>query len=93
MLSLPSISLEYIHIPVSGATAGMPVEIAVIPSTAEEPDETDWTPADAWDGTTAKILVGPDGTIDLDNGTYQVWVRVTATPEIPVIRSGLLEIT
>lgn len=92
MLSLPSISLEYIHIPVGGATASQTVEIAVIDSGVEEPAEADWNPADVWDGTTAKLLVGPSGTIELPDGTYQVWVRVTATPEIPVIRSGLLEI-
>lgn len=93
MLSIPSISLEYIHIPVGGATVSNTVEIAVIDSGVEEPAEADWKPADVWDGSTAKLLVGPAGTIELADGTYQVWVRVTAPPEKPVVRSGLLEIT
>lgn len=93
VLSIPSVSLEYLHVPVGGATAGMPVELAVIDAGAEEPEEVDWVPADVWDGTTAKLLVGPAGTLELADGTYQVWVRVTAPPEKPVVRSGLLEIT
>ena len=93
MLSLPSISLEYIHIPVGGATVSNTVEIAVIDSGAEEPAEADWQPADVWDGSTAKLLLGPAGTLELANGTYQVWVRVTAPPEKPAMRAGLLAIT
>ena len=93
MLVIPSVSLEYLHVPVAGATGAQPVELAVIDSGVEEPAEDDWMPADEWDGTTAKLLIGPDGTLELEDGTYRVWVRVTATPEIPVIRSGLLRIT
>jgi hypothetical protein len=93
VLIVPSVSREYLHVPVSGATADEPVELAVIDEGAEEPAEGDWMPADVWDGTTAKLLIGPGGTLDLVDGTYRVWVRVTALPEVPVIRSGLLRIT
>lgn len=93
MLVVPSVSLEYLHIPVTGATGAQPVELAVIDAGTEEPAAGDWMPADAWDGTTAKLLIGPGGTLELTDGTYRVWVRVTASPEVPVIRSGLLRIT
>ena len=93
MLTIPSISREYIHIPIGGGSMSTPVEIAVIDDDTEEPTEADWHNADVWDGTTAKLLIGPGGTLELDDGVYRVWVRVTATPEIPVIRSGLLEVT
>lgn len=93
MLLIPSVSKEYVHVPVTGATVSDPVELAVIDYTAEEPTTDDWQPADAWDGTTAKLLIGPGGTAELANGTYRIWVRVTATPEVPVIRAGLLRIT
>ncbi|TYK45177.1 hypothetical protein [Actinomadura decatromicini] len=93
MLIIPSTSREYIHVPVSGATADQPVELAVVDIGAEEPAEDDWVPADVWDGSTAKLLIGPGGTLLLADGAYRVWVRVTAEPEIPVLRSGLLRIT
>ncbi|TDD97617.1 hypothetical protein [Actinomadura rubrisoli] len=93
MLSIPSTSKEYLHIPVTGGTLSTPVDIAVIAATAEEPTSGDWKPADVWDGAVAKLLIGPGGTVPLADGVYRVWVRVTATPEIPVLRSGLLEIT
>lgn len=92
MLVIPSTSREYLHVPVSGATADQPVELAVVDIGAEEPAEDDWTPADVWDGTVAKVLIGPGGTLELEDGTFRVWVRVTADPEIPVIRGGLLRI-
>lgn len=92
MLTIPSVSREYIHVPVTGGSLSTPVELAVIPSTQEEPASGDWRTA-VWDGTTAKLLIGPGGTLTLADGIYRVWVRVTATPEIPVLRSGLLEIT
>jgi hypothetical protein len=37
----------------------------------------------------AKCLVGPSGTM-LAAGTYTVWVKITADPEIPVRQSGTL---
>lgn len=92
MLRIPSTSKQYIGIPVSGANNTMPVEIAIIAATAEEPAAGDWKTA-VWDGSSAKILIGPGTSLALADGTYRAWVRVTATPEIPVIRSGRLQIT
>ena len=91
MLRIPGISREYLHVPVSGGSLSTPVEIALVAS-GTTPATGDWTDADAWDGTIAKLLIGPGGTVELAAGTYRVWVRVTATPEIPVIESGLVRI-
>lgn len=92
MLRIPSTSKEYLHVPVTGAEGSMPVEIAVVASTLEEPASGDWKAA-VWDGTDAKVLIGPGTSLVLANGLYRAWVRVTASPEMPVIRAGLLKIT
>lgn len=89
-MKVPSISREYLHVPVTGATGSMPVEIAVVARTAEPVDE-DWQAA-LWDGSDAKLLIGPGTDLALAAGFYSVWVRVTAAPELPVLRSGLLQI-
>ena len=41
----------------------------------------------------ARCLVGPGGTVALAAGTYEVWVKITDSPEIPVLRSGTLVVT
>ena len=94
MLSIPSTSVQYVHVPITGTDldGGEPVAMAVIATTAEEPATGDWKTAN-WDAGSARILIGPGTDLQLADGIYRVWVRVTASPEIPVIRSGLLRIT
>lgn len=42
----------------------------------------------------AECLVGPaSGGTALSLGTYQVWIQVTAAPEVPVLQPCLLTIT
>jgi hypothetical protein len=41
----------------------------------------------------ARCLVGPGGTVLLTAGLYTVWVRITDSPEVPVLSSGYLRIT
>ena len=42
----------------------------------------------------AEVLVGPDaGTIDLAPGRYDIWVKITAPPSVPVFKAGTLVIT
>lgn len=53
------------------------------------PAAPDWHAA-AWEtaGTGvyyARLLVGPTGGLVLAAGTYRMWVRVTDSPEVPVI--------
>lgn len=40
----------------------------------------------------AYVLVGP-GHLVLDPGQWDVWVRYTATPEVPVVNAGSFYIT
>jgi hypothetical protein len=94
VLVIPSISKEYLSVPVAGTNLDgtEPVELAVIPVSTEEPADDDWHTA-AWVSGEARVLIGPGTALDLANGTYRVWVRLTASPEIPVIRAGSLKIT
>lgn len=38
----------------------------------------------------ARCLVGPTGTVTLAAGTYSVWVKITDSPEIPVLEVDTL---
>ena len=52
-----------------------------------------WGPDDGapW---TARILVGPVGGVTaLGVGSYQVWVKVSASPETPVLWSGPMQVS
>jgi hypothetical protein len=40
----------------------------------------------------ARCLVGPAGSITLPIGYYDVYVKVTDSPEVPVLLSGTLEV-
>jgi hypothetical protein len=41
----------------------------------------------------AQCLVGPNGGVTLTQGLWQVWVKVTDNPEIPVLQDVFLNIT
>lgn len=84
--TVPASSTEYLHIPVTDGSAGIPGEIAVIAS-CNEPVEADWKSA-TWDDGSYKLLLGPDGDLTLTAGTYTAWVRLDAAPENVVRRSG-----
>ncbi|MFI6496896.1 hypothetical protein [Nonomuraea typhae] len=91
MLQIPSLSTEYVHAPIDGPAnmTGFTVEMAILPE-GQDPAGGDWKSAQ-WDGTDAIVMVGPSATIPLTKGvTYEVWVRITATPEIPVLRPGFV---
>lgn len=53
--------------------------------------------AATWQSTTtpyiALCLVGPGGTTTLTQGQYNVWIKITASPEIPVKWCGILQVT
>lgn len=92
MLRIPSVSVQYLTVPVTGTDLTGDVEIAIIPTGVEEPAEDDWAAA-AWDASRAKILIGPGTAMELPDGLYRIWVRVSAAPEKPVLPSSLLQIT
>ncbi|MEU8040884.1 hypothetical protein [Streptosporangium sp. NPDC049078] len=92
-ITIPAISKEYVKAGVGGS-ADLPdflVHMALLPA-GQDPGPDDWLPAE-WiveDGATkAMILVGPSTQLPLTKGIlYQVWVRITAAPEIPVLQPG-----
>ena len=46
---------------------------------------------DTWTGVALSPVVGA-GSLDLDPGKYSVYVKVTASPEIPVIPAGRVQV-
>jgi hypothetical protein len=77
-----------------------PVEFAF---TAEggPTDETTWYDG-SWeikDSTSAhpkyfaKCLVGPSGEVELSTGSYEIWVKITDNPEIPIEYAGIIEVS
>ncbi|MBB5081363.1 hypothetical protein [Nonomuraea endophytica] len=92
---ISSLSLEYVRVFVKHARGTEPVEIAFT-TPGVEPGPADWKTA-SWAetknrGAIAHILVGPNGTVTLADGTYQVWVRTVRQDERPVLPSGLIPI-
>lgn len=97
---------EYVRIPVKAKEAGAVVNPTVLPVAMAFTDGSDpgslTTAVWETDATTepdtyfARILVGGTGsgaTIELVRGTYTGWVKITSSPEIPVIRvENLLEV-
>lgn len=97
MEPMSSLSREWIPYFVRGASGTEPVELAFT-APGVEPAETDWKPAE-WKpgsatgcGAIARILLGPGGTVALPDGTYQAWVRITDSVELPVLPAGLVTI-
>ena len=93
---IPASSTEYLHIPVT-APAGvdptsMPVRIAVV-AHRTNPAAEEWRIA-SWDGTTARLLVGPDTDTILTAGDYKVWISIDPPgAEFIVRRAGILTVT
>jgi hypothetical protein len=105
MLTISTASLEYVLIPVaaraSGASVdptGDTVQMAIL-STEDAPVSGDFKTA-SWetDATTtpdtyyARCLVGTGGAIVLAAGLYQVWVKITDSPEAPVKPAGRMRV-
>lgn len=92
--SIPSISVEYVKVPITGPTGvdldELGVELAIVPQ-GQEPTSGEWEDG-VWIGTHAAVLIGP-GQLELVEGRYSVWVRITSSPEIPVLLSGSIYIT
>jgi hypothetical protein len=100
-MKVSSLSKEYIAVEVedllSGADpTGNSVAFAFM-SSSTEPSSGDFS-AGSWrtgsDGKYyAQALIGPGGTHVLTNGTYYIWVKLTASPEIPIRNVGKIVIT
>jgi len=97
-------SLEFVRLHIAATDSGNPtdptldlVTIAFVRSM--QPASGDFVAA-SWetDASTpitryyARCLVGPGGAIELAPGTYQVFVKIVADPELPILHAGLLRV-
>lgn len=90
----PSITLRYYSVEISADVTldAQPVWFAFMPidektGESDEPGVDDWEPA-TWIGPAAtkrvaRLNLGPDGDVTLENGLYAVWYWVDGSPEIP----------
>jgi hypothetical protein len=106
-LSLSRLATEYYKVPVSAEKSGVSydptsdvVQFAFLPQATQVPQAADWV-AGSWETAagnplypySARCLIGPSGVITLGTGIYVAWVKITDNPEIPVTRTGYLQIT
>jgi hypothetical protein len=99
-VTLSSLSLEFIKVPVSVVLNGVAYDPHSDPVALSFPlrgaAPTVWT-AGSWEsdgagGWQARILVGPGGVLQLAPGTYDCWIRVTDSPEQPIRKAGIVEV-
>jgi hypothetical protein len=105
MLTISTASREYVRAKVSAKASGTvvnptgdTVEIAFL-ATEDAPSSGDWKTA-SWDTDTttdpdtyyAQCLVGTGGAVVLTAGVYNMYVRITDSPEVPVKRSGIVKV-
>ena len=103
-ISISHLSLQYVAVPVkatalSGASKNPtadPVFMAFMPQATQVPQNADWQAAiwatrssDILNPYAAACLVGPGGTITLAIGTYIIYVKITDSPEVPVLQASL----
>ncbi len=95
------LSKEYRSWPVTATEAGVPVDPTDDPvylafaADADPPAGDDFVAAE-WEtiggAHFARVLIGP-GALELAAGAYRVWVKVTDSPEIPVLPIDTLSVT
>lgn len=95
MVRISSLSLEYLRVPVKAAVDPINDLVEFAFTDGPEPGDADWANG-GWEDTgppyEARILVGPDGDVELDEGLWTTWLRISHDPERPVIMAGLVEI-
>ena len=106
-IGMSQLATMYVFVPfavtksgVSYNPTGDTVQFAFMPTATQVPQVSDWVTG-GWDTDTtsilypysAKVLVGPGGTITLGIGTYVMYTKVTDNPEIPVLITGQLAIS
>lgn len=99
-ISQSALSLQYVSVLLT-ATGGSPITDAVQMAFTRtgNPADGDWNAASWADQgnlpatqAIAQCLVGPGGTLTLPVGTYKIWIKVTDSPEVPVLPAGTLSI-
>jgi hypothetical protein len=106
MLAQSVLSLKYVAVPVFAKASGLAVNPTTdtvqmaFPAPDVDPVSGDWKTA-SWETDAsatptvyyARCLVGPGGTVALALGTFDIWIKITDSPEIPAERVGNLQIT
>ena len=99
MLVIPAVSVEYLHIPVTSDVTldAQPVSLAFTATAVRLDDAVMWNDAE-WAGDpgtsrTCRLLTGPGAAAAPGPGIWNVWVKVTSSPEIPVRHAGQIKIT
>lgn len=96
---IPATTTEFVHVSVTPPAGvditGTTPKLAFLPVTnRNNPEAGDWHTGD-WDGTDARLLVGPDGgALTLARGDYRVYVSFDPPGSENIVRlSGYLGIT
>lgn len=102
VVSVPSVSREYIRVPITAigtdvaTLIALPVKFAFMNTRSAEPITNDFVNG-SWEPNQfpaqARCLIGPGGAKVLTSGTYYVWVEVVGAVEQPMRQVGTLIIT
>ena len=106
-LGMSHLATMYYLVPVAATKSGViynptgdTVQFAFMPTPTQVPMTADWV-SGSWSTNSASVLypysaqclIGPSGTTTLGIGTYQVYVKITDSPEIPVQIVGQLQVS
>jgi len=101
MLEISTASLQYVKVPILATKGGVSFDpsgdtVQMAFGTSEHIGESPtWCTAsweDAASGHLARCLVGTGGAATLTAGTYWVFVKVTDSPEAPVVMAGPIRV-
>lgn len=107
VIGMNHLSTQYVLVPVAATKAGVSynptgdtVQFSFMPQATQVPGNSDWV-SGSWQTDTSSILypylaqclVGPSGTITLGLGSYYMYVKISDSPEVPVLLAGQLQIT
>lgn len=85
-------SQKDVFVDLTEGAALLPCEITAIPTGSRlVPADATWWPAETENDTTIRVLIGPTANA-LQPGVYDLYVRITDTPRVPIEYSGLLTI-
>lgn len=98
---ISSLSLERVKVPVTATVNGAAYNptggtvVMAFKRPKDTPAAGDWRTA-SWETISgkhhARALVGPGGVVELTTGRWNVWVKISDDPEVPVIDAGAIEV-
>ena len=105
-LTVSHLGTEYVLVPIAASKAGVPynptadvVQFAFMPNDVQVPQVSDWVNG-SWETVAtniiypynARCLVGSSGSTALTAGNYVMYLKITDSPEVPVLVGGQLVI-